>query len=208
MLIRTNRTLSLRCPECGRGAEHLFSLFHLAKPDPLHIQCTCGCTKAILRRHRGTCLVQIGCLVCDDSHLISVPFSQLRQGRLVTLCCPLTEVSLGFFGGDGVVGEDMDLVHWDEFLDEETTSYFHNTAIIYQVLTFLQEQFHRGQIQCECGNEGIAVELFPDKVGLSCPQCHAALLIFAETEADLAKVSSLQDICLVQGERNYLDGAQ
>jgi len=74
---------------------------------------------------------------------------------------------------------------FDEFADPE---------VMLEILDYLHDIAATGGLYCECGSHNINIELFSDKLELSCNSCSAVKQIPASKRADLDAIKKLDEI--------------
>ncbi|MDD4169235.1 MAG: hypothetical protein PHD36_03085, partial [Desulfotomaculaceae bacterium] len=91
-------------------------------------------------------------------------------------------------------------------LDElESYSYFHNPAIMYEVLDCMYDIANEGELYCQCGDFKIEVDIFPDRLELHCRNCDSINIVYAETEEDLSVIQQIDSIELAMHGFKCLD---
>jgi hypothetical protein len=107
---------------------------------------------------------------------------------MLALECADTELEIGFIGEPERIHQALRMQKsLGELLPKDATieDFFTNPDVMYQVLSMLHEIAKCGNLYCECGNDNIEVDLFPDKLELRCPMCDSLSIIYAENEDDL-----------------------
>ena len=209
MLINTNSIMAMRCPVCGIIRYHGLSRFAISKGNPFYVNCSCGATALIIStKDHSLYRLQVPCLVCETNHQIEFTGKFLWSGEVIRLSCSDTELELGYIGPEQTVreiiynqGQELDALA-DDMNDED---YFHNSDIMYEVLGCLHEIAEQGDLYCQCGNQGIEVELFPDCLELHCRNCGSINIIYAETEDDLDVIRQVDTIELARHGFKCLD---
>ncbi|HHV63255.1 MAG TPA: hypothetical protein GXX51_11540 [Firmicutes bacterium] len=209
MLIKTTRTLALRCPSCGRLDYHVFSLFYFTHNRVLKVSCPCGETKAVIstkdyRRY----FFNIPCIVCETSHVITLDGLRFCQDDLTTLVCPETALELGYLGRTKKIKSAIRSYQYDvESLinDLGFEDYFKAPEVMLETLKHLHKIASSGNLYCQCGNYNIEVDIYPEKLELHCPRCDSINIIYAETKDDLDVVRKVKSIELTKGGFNRID---
>ncbi len=198
MLICTETTLVMRCPECGRLERHGISRFTLAgRGSSLQINCSCGALKLLLTFRGKKVNLQVPCVVCGSRHACSVNARTFWSRGYIELFCQVTGLELGHLGAEDRVRDQACL---DEALDRIEfmgDSFFHNREIMYAVLSHVHNLGKAGRLYCQCGNHRIEVDIFPDRLELHCSRCNNLCIIYAETKEDLNTVRRMWTIELV-----------
>jgi hypothetical protein len=84
------------------------------------------------------------------------------------------------------------------------TDYFDNPDIMYEILDRLYEIAENGDLKCNCGNNDIAIEIFPDYLELRCEHCRSFAVLMASTKEDLDLVNNIDQIHLTRFPSNDL----
>lgn len=209
MLVSTLTTLALRCPNCGKIIFHALSRFSFGKGGDHKIDCECGNIAAsICRKGNHVFCLQVDCMMCDERHVYTYRSKDLWQTGVTALLCVHTGAEIGFIGSREAVLNNVKKV--DRSVHEIAEDmgydkYFASPEIMYQVLELLHAMTDQGNMSCSCGSDQLEVEVFPDRVELSCLGCDAVGIVFAETGRDLRWLESMPTICLEAHTYRYLD---
>ncbi|NPV26725.1 MAG: hypothetical protein HPY81_04520 [Firmicutes bacterium] len=200
MLIPTTTVIGVRCPDCGKIGFHAVSLFAFSAGQPVIIACFCGTEIISLEtKDRRNFWVQVNCLLCETRHVLRHSRRQIWSGEILSICCPETGQELGFVGAIDKVRratQNLDKSLREMALDLGLIDYFDNPDVMYEVLDCLQRLAEKGSLFCQCGNFDIDVEIFPEKIELSCGVCGAHRFIYAQSEDDSEAARRLSEIHL------------
>ncbi|MDQ0285006.1 ribosomal protein L44E [Desulfofundulus luciae] len=198
MVINTETTLVMRCPECGRLERHRISSFSLVGDrSSLRINCSCGALKLLLTIRGKKVNLQVPCVVCGARHARLVNARTLWLSGDIDLFCQATGLELGHLGSEDRM---RDRACVDEALDEldfMADSFFHNREVMYAILNHVNNLGRAGRLYCKCGNHRIEVDIFPDRLELHCSRCDNLYIVYAETKEDLDAVGRIWKIELV-----------
>lgn len=205
MLLSTGRTVALRCPLCGRFSLHSLSLFTFGRKRPLRVTCGCGFTKMTISSptHKNY-FVQLICLACTGTHRVHLKHKEFFGDSVIYLRCPEIDAIIGYIGSDRAV---RDAVAADSKRvgsianDLGFSDLFNQPEVMMEVLGHLHFLAENENLNCQCGNCQIEVDVFPDKLELRCVSCHSLLIVYAETKEDLAAVRRIPRI--VMSERGF-----
>ncbi|NLM96740.1 MAG: hypothetical protein GX175_03850 [Halanaerobiaceae bacterium] len=200
MLLELSTAFAMRCPECGRMEMDIIDIFHLSGKEKLSLQCECGTHKATISK-KGSNYVSITyyCIICDREHCVLLPGKVFWSKKLLnSLVCYETDLNLGCFVFYELVNEEL------ERQQEELNSMandlgfdeFINPEIMLEILDYLHDIAAKSSLYCECGNHNINIELFSDRLEISCNNCYAVKIIPASTREDLSKIKKLDEIIL------------
>jgi hypothetical protein len=100
----------------------------------------------------------------------------------------------------GFVGEAADVVElvelWEGELEQEVledwSGYFDHPEVMYELLERLHTLAEADELMCVCGSSRIEMEIFPDRLELSCTECGREDTLLAIDEHDLLKIQTLQ----------------
>lgn len=210
MIISTHTILAMRCPECGKLDYHKLSRFDFSGQKNVKIKCSCGFVKLFVStKNRTKYWLQVPCVVCETKHLRNLSSRMLWSDEVNYLYCQETGLELGYIGPRDEV-ETLAIAHEEnmealanEFDREE--EYFHNSDIMYEVLNCLHDIAEQGALYCQCGNQDVEVDIFPDRLELHCKDCDSVNIIYAETEEDLRVIKEVDTIELTQNGFECLD---
>ncbi len=209
MIIPTSTVLAIRCPRCGKLEFHTISLFSFSGSRTLEVKCFCGATLLTAqKRNNGFYRLLLPCAICDYKHMRQISGTQLWSGQLITLYCQESGMELAHIGSAERVHKAVQ--SYDDELDLlirqfEDDDYFNNSAIMYEVINRLHDIAEKNGLYCQCGNDEIEVEIFPDRLELYCKDCNSVSIVYAETEEDLEVIINTDYIELTQHGFSFLD---
>ncbi|WP_031514221.1 hypothetical protein [Desulfofalx alkaliphila] len=209
MLINTSTVLAMRCPQCGKLEFHMLSRFAFSGRRQLEVKCACGAVLLVASKKRnGFYALQLPCVICEVKHQRQITGSKLWSQQLINLYCQETGVELGHLGPDKKVREAVKNHEYDleKLIDQfDNDDYFNNSGIMYEVLNCLHDIAERNALYCQCGNDSIEVDIFPDRLELQCKDCDSINIIYAETEEDLRVIKEVEYIELARHGFKCLD---
>ena len=209
MIIPTDTVLAMRCPECGKLEFHTISRFAFSGGRTVEVKCSCGATLlSAQKKTNGFYRLQLPCVICEFRHQRQISGVKLWSGQLINLYCQETGVELGHIGPEDKVREAVQSSDYD--LDSlikqfEEDDYFNNSGIMYEVLNRLHDIAEKNGLYCQCGNDAIDVEIFPERLELYCKECGSVNIIYAETEEDLEVIKKVEYIELTRHGFKFLD---
>ncbi|HHY06684.1 MAG TPA: hypothetical protein GX532_06910 [Clostridia bacterium] len=209
MLISTYTIVALRCSKCGKIELYSLSRFSCGKQGQVELFCECGnCLMVLTRQGRSLYYLQTSCLLCEKKHVFKMQGKEIWNKYICSLICENTGVGLAYLGQKEKVRQAIKEEHRSlEKLVQELgfEEYFINPNVMFSVLECLRETIKKGQAYCSCGSGNLTTEVFPARVELCCPYCHAIGIVFAETANDLQKLQAMQGIELEAHSCRYLD---
>jgi ribosomal protein S27E len=209
MIIPAYRTVAIRCPECGKMDFYALSRFSMSGTNIASIDCECGANLLKMGRNKGkNYWMQVKCSMCEGSHFYTFNYKELWMGNLLTLTCEDTGVEIGFIGAREPVRKNVQ--NMDKSVQEMAEElgygdFFNNPEIMYRVLEHLHSLAGTGHLYCDCCNQNLEVEVYPDRIELHCNECGATGIVFAESFKDWENVRHLTEVVLSKGSFKYFD---
>ncbi|MFP4016114.1 MAG: hypothetical protein ACLFUI_03690 [Halanaerobiales bacterium] len=198
MVLDLSTAFAMRCPTCGRLDVNHLNIFELSGEREVMFRCECGTQKAAVRKKGSRYIVvDYYCIMCDKEHSVVFPANVFWSRRhLNSLLCLETDLNLGYFGSYKLINEEIERqqeelnsmaneLGFDEFVDPE---------VMLEILDYLHDIAATGGLYCECGSHNINIELFSDKLELSCNTCNAVKQIPASKRGDLDAIKKLDEI--------------
>lgn len=209
MLIDTSTVFAMRCPECGQLQLKTLSLFSFSGCRVLDVKCSCGVSLLNIKKlNNGGYRLQLPCVICEYKHQRQISNAQMWSKKLTTLYCLETGLELGHIGPRAEVQQAVTNSNYDleSLLEQfEGDDYFNNSSVMYQVINSLHDIAEKSALYCQCGNESIELDIYPDRVELQCKQCGSINIVYAETEEDLKVIQQVEYIELAQNGFKFLD---
>ncbi|MDI6907502.1 MAG: hypothetical protein QMC81_08460 [Thermoanaerobacterales bacterium] len=198
MVIDTETTVALRCPECGRLGLFTLDRFSFSREKTQEVLCGCGAALMIVtgKKHRSYWL-EINCAICEATHLYRLSPRECWGPDVVHLSCQETDIEMGHVGPREKV--KACLPSHEEALEALVAEmggkdYFHNAEIMLAALTYVHTLAEEGNMSCACGENRIELEIHPDRVELHCRHCRRVYVIEAATDEDLVRLESAERI--------------
>lgn len=194
MLVSTEVALAMRCPKCGRMEITTLSRFAVPHNHSVKLLCSCGAEKVTVGLKDGQVRLRIPCFLCDGLHHYHYTLREFWHAPLMAITCPETDLQLGVLGPVEQVdtytrtgGTELDRLVEDEAFGE----YFDHPDVMYRVLSWVNRLAAKGNLSCACGNQQITVDIYPDRLDLTCPVCGRHQTILASTEEDLSAMERM-----------------
>lgn len=185
MLINFDRTVAYRCASCGEITYGNFSLFELSGSKGISVRCSCGHSSIeILPENKVHYTVRIRCMVCDEVHKFTLPFSSLAKKDCCEFTCPNVVLGLVFVGKDAAVKKAV--AQSDAYLNDVVAACGldhtgRNGITMLKALDKIQDLSDDEALYCECGSNMIDVEIHENDIVLECCHCGAKLILTADT---------------------------
>ena len=197
MIIDFNRTIAYRCASCGEITFATFSLFELSGQKGISVQCSCGnSVLTIVPEGKVNYRLKVKCIICDDFHTFSLPFTALAKKNCSTFMCPNVVVGLIFIGHEEAVRKEV--LSNEEYINEVISACGldhtgKNGVTMLKALDKIQELSDEENLYCDCGSNLIDVEVHEDNLILECCLCGATLVLSADKirNGDFAHIDKL-----------------
>lgn len=197
MLIPAHTSFAIRCPQCGRLEPTTLSRFAFSRDNQVRVACSCGSHKVTVGVKQGQVALQIPCYLCDGLHFLYYTPQRFWNSELKPVFCSETDLQLGVFGHEGEVdlyartgGSELDRLLEDEAFGE----YFDEPDIMYQALSRVHTMAEEGRLTCTCGNRQIAVDIYPERLELTCSSCGRRKTVLAGRQEDLEALDRMVHI--------------
>lgn len=185
------------------------SRFDIAGGKTVRVACSCGSHKLTIGTRSGQVWLQVPCFLCEGVHFFYFTPKEFWHTGLGPINCSDSELRLGVFGRENEVdtymrtgGSELDRLREDEAFSE----YFDEPAVMYEALSRVHHLAAEGNLFCSCGNPHIGVEVFPERLELTCSACGRHQTIQAGSEADLALLETAQLLRVGDDASNRLRG--
>lgn len=188
MLVKTETTVALRCPDCGRLVLHTLSRFELGGGRSREVSCSCGSPQVVVSsKGNRSYWLEVNCVICEAVHLYHLSTKEMWSHDVVHLSCQETGLELGHVGDRNKIKEYIK--NHEEALEalvEEMggQDYFVNAGVMLSVLTHVHTLAEEGNLNCTCQNNRIELEIFPDRIELHCRHCNRMHVLSAMTAQD------------------------
>ncbi len=197
MLVTTHTTFALRCPQCGRLEPSAVSRFDFSGCSTVHVHCPCGYHKMTIGVGRGQVRLQVPCYLCDGVHFLYFSARDFWDQELKPISCTETDLQLGVLGPEEEVasyarhgGSELDRL----LEDAAFADYFEHPEVMHHALDRIHTLSEAGNLRCICGNRKILVDIFPERLELTCPECGRHRSLWASSEEDLDRLDHLPHI--------------
>ena len=200
-------TIAYRCPHCGEGVVSAVGMFSLsADMVRLKCHCGKSQLEIVYSKD-GKVRLKVPCLICPNGHSYTVSKNIFFGKDIFVLPCPCSDVNIGFIGELNRVKFELSRTELEllEILEEngvdsfaslhgEGSEEFLSDPQIEEIIMFVIHDLEaENKIYCKCHpapsgetapaeNESEAercydVEITPDGILVSCPECGASRLI-------------------------------
>lgn len=197
MLVSARTTFALRCPKCGSLEMTSVSRFALSGTNSVRVHCSCGGHVATVQTRRGQVCLQVPCYLCDGLHFMYMDPKSFWDNEMKSILCADTDLQVGVFGSaeevSGYVkpgGSEMERILEDEAFDD----YFDDRQVMHRLLRRVQQMADSGEVACACGHSRAAIDIYSDRVELTCEECNRTRSLPAGSEEDLAALERLSSL--------------
>ena len=194
MIVPTQTTVALRCPQCGKLEFHPVSVFDLGGSRSLRTNCSCGAHKFTVGRQASRVWLQFPCILCEEMHFAYYSRAEFWSPEPKAIDCPTSQLDVGFLGVEEEVRNSYDAgVREAERLLRESglEDFFDNSEVMYVALNRVYDLLHHDKVSCPCGGHNLKVEIFPERVEIHCHDCGRFRPIPAARERDLERLEEL-----------------
>lgn len=206
MVIHGHKTLLVRCHLCGRLRIYDFNIFDICGNE-VEYKCKCGETNVFIRT--GNCKtywIKVNCFACSHEHTYRYTLKDILERDNFIVCTYDTRVC--FIGKEEKAKE---LIYGSKVNAESLLknsgfdNCFENFKILLACLNKLDKLNGDGNINCDCGDSSVEIEVFSDRIELRCSNCNSVQMIYAETEEDLEVVLMKEKILMHKHNINCID---
>lgn len=204
MLIRHERYVGFRCPECGRTNIKKLSIFDFSGNKSVTLGCHCNASYVSISEGRSHYRISAPCPACLELHSFSVKKAAFWGKKILSFHCPLT--MLGAF----CIGEYDEVVRMLHVFAQKMTAFFEsyhmesgekeikyvNEDVMFESVEYVYTLALSGKIHCICGENDMHFDLAPDRIIISCQRCGRQAIIPADSEESLFILYSLENILL------------
>lgn len=207
MVIESRQTtIAYRCPHCGEGVVSAVGMFSLSA-DMVRLKCHCGKSHLeIVYSKDGKVRLKVPCLICSNAHTYTVSKNIFFGKDIFVLPCPHSDINIGFIGELNRVKFELSRTELEllQILEEnginsfaalhgeEKEEFLSDPQIEEIVLFVIRDLEAENKIYCKChpaptedapapdGEEAervYDVEITPDGIIVSCPECGASRTI-------------------------------
>ena len=210
MTIDSNVNMAITCEKCGRiNVSHL-NLFAFNKFKEKKLSCSCGSLNCIIYlSDLKNINLSITCVDCGEEHIYKYGIKKLLTGT--DIICPETLSVISVIGDRKDISEYIKYTERNTFevlYDEKFELFFNNHSIMKKSLDRLQFLKENNEVNCDCGNEDIATEVFSDRIELRCTSCEGVKVIYAEHKDDLKNLYDKPSIDMKMYEFDFIDALQ
>jgi hypothetical protein len=200
-----------RCPRCARLEMHRISVFEFSGRQAVILSCSCGFHKASIYsfRHRNY-HIRMHCLACDSDHIWTASFADFWRSPVFVCQCVDSGMDISYLCGPGEVKDVVESLDGQvpselSVFGDTRADFFVNPKIMADILNKVRRLTDRGDVYCQCGNDEPRVEVFGDRVELSCQECGSLCIVYAENENDLEVMRGIDCIELTESGFSCVD---
>lgn len=183
----SNVKIAVTCEKCGRISVEQLNLFEINNDNEKRLSCSCSSLNCIIYCNElREISFKVDCLDCTDKHTYTYKLSELIFGT--EMKCPELGTIIAMVGDRKEISKYIKSAKRDTFkvlYDKNFDLFFNNHNIMKKSLEKLQLLKEDSKVDCYCGNEEIATEIYSGRIVLRCSLCHSDKVIYAEKQEDL-----------------------
>lgn len=207
MIIDSNIKIAVTCEKCGRINVSPLNLFDLNKSKEKTLSCSCGSLNCIIYTsgYRNINLI-VNCVDCGEEHNYQYSVRKVLSGTAIK--CEEIGTSISVIGDRKDISEyikNAERNTLEVLYDEKFELFFNNHNIMKKSLEKLQNLKENNKIDCDCGNEDIATEIYSDRIELRCMRCQSIKVIYAENQEDLKNFYEKTSVNMKQYKFEFID---
>lgn len=205
MVLATQSTIALLCPECGEIEYKALSLFAFNSSSKEEFICQCGArllTVASSNHRHFTITFQ--CAFCGNVHYKRISRNALWGSDILRLTCAEVDGEVGFIGPKAKVTQawleerDSSRVLYEE--TEAELEEYENAEAMLAVLDHLHDLARRDGLECSCGNNRLSYDLLTDRIEIYCESCEAVGIIYADSKENVRKIQGMEFLTLEENK--------
>ena len=165
--------------------------------DMIKLKCTCGNSEmSVVYSRDGKVRLNVPCILCPNPHSYTVSSTVFFKNELFVLPCPISDINICMMGETNQVKaelartelelldilEENGLESFDIFHSEQTLT---DPQILDIIMFVINDLDAEGKIYCNCprkengeaADSSFDVEMLPEGIKISCPECKAKKII-------------------------------
>ncbi|KJR47052.1 hypothetical protein UF75_2578 [Desulfosporosinus sp. I2] len=204
MILTTNSTIAMQCPQCGELEFHALSLFTFSRPGRKNLHCGCGFQfMSVTSRNSQQFNLSYDCAYCGETHYLRLNRHAIWGKEALPFTCPSVGASVGYIGSKQKVThacrereKSMGELAVELGYEEE----FENPEVMLWILDHLHRLAKQGNLGCACGNHQLTFELLPDRIELYCECCEAVGVIYADSSDNVRQFEGINSLYLKENK--------
>lgn len=204
MILTTNTTVAIQCPQCGELEFHALSLFAFSGRGRENLVCGCGTSLlSVTSRNRQQFNVAYACAYCGETHYLRLNRRAIWGKEALPLVCPDVEASVGYIGPKQKVAQachEREKSIGELAVELGYEEEFENPEVMLRILDHLHRLAKQGDLGCGCGNHQLSFELLPDRIELYCEYCEAVGIIYADSTDNIRQIEGMSSLQLEENK--------
>ncbi|KLU67078.1 MULTISPECIES: hypothetical protein [Desulfosporosinus] len=204
MILTTNTTIAIQCPQCGELEFHALSLFAFSQQGRKNLRCGCGLQLvSVASRNRQQFNISYACAYCGQTHYLRLNRRAIWGKEALPLTCPAVESSVGYIGPKQKVTQachEREKSIGELAVELGYQEEFENPEVMLRILDHLHALAKQGDLGCACGNHQLSFELLPDRIELYCDCCEAVGVIYADSTDNVRQVEGINSMYLEENK--------
>ena len=197
MIIRFERFVAFRCPECGSVNIKSINIFDFSGNRKITLGCSCNTSYIEITQNDNRYLVSAPCMSCFERHYYSISRRDLWYKEIISLYCPV--VSLGTV----CIGEYYPVIAQLQVFDEQTIDFletyqidavkedgdeYKNEEVMFLAIEHLHRLIFAGKVFCVCGKKELGFRILSDRIHILCKACGRSKEIMADSDDALLRL--------------------
>lgn len=191
MIIRFERFVAFRCPECGSISIKNINIFDFSGNKKLTLGCSCNSSYVEIIRNDNNYLVSAPCMSCFERHYYSIRRRDLWYKEIISLYCPVVSLGTVCIGEyDSVIAQlqafDKQTINFLEAYQinavKENEEEFVNEEVMFQVIEHIYRLIFAGKVFCVCGKNKFGFRILSDRVHILCEACGRLGEVMADSQ--------------------------
>ncbi len=209
MIVKSTMYIALYCPYCEEYEKIQISYFKLKKGKEYIVKSECNDSFiSVMTYDYKTIYFSVSCTLCNTRHRFIYTLDSLLKDENKIFKCKLAQMDILHIGDkeyiDNIVEasvnqlrQNMDKHGFDDYIT--------NPHIMMKVLDKIHEISKNRSLFCDCGSDIIDINLFSDRIELTCMKCNSINIIYAENYSDYEIISKRNLIVLHERSFTCLD---
>jgi len=204
MILKTNTTIAIQCPQCGELEFHALSLFAFSGRGRKNLRCGCGAQlMSITSRNCQQFNATYACAYCGETHYLRLNRQAIWGKEALPLTCPDVLASVGYIGPKQKVTQachEREKSIGELAVELGYEEEFENPEVMLRILDHIHRLAKQGDLGCACGNQQLTFELLQDRIELYCECCEAVGVLYADSADNVHQIEGMNSLYLEENK--------